>query len=93
MVAKDSVREDQILSAKVSDGRIGFKGQVGLDRSQLDQFKSVLIPAVYKSAAASPKQRPAARTTPVIIRDAAVGRSTRVMVCQRVAPRARLPDR
>ena len=86
-----SVRAAQMCRESVSPGRNGLSGQVGEARFQLLQLMSVLVLAVYKSAADSPNARPAARISPVIIRGRHAGSITRKMVCQCVAPRPRLP--
>ena len=86
-----SVLDAQIFRASVSPGRNGFSAHVGDARFQDDQLISVLIPAVYRRAAASPKPRPAARMTPVMILGAAAGRRTVVIVCLSVAPIPMLP--
>ena len=71
-----SVRIAQICRASVSPGRNGLRGQVGEAKFQLDQLMFVLCPAVYSRAAASPKPRPAARITPVMMRGRQAGSST-----------------
>ena len=61
---------------KVSAGRNNDNGLVGLVKLQLCQFNILPEPAVYNKAAASPKPRPAARMTPVMIRGRQAGNNT-----------------